>query len=215
MKDIDSVTLNIIEIFHSLQGEGIDMGLPTVFIRLAGCNLRCAYCDTTYAYERGVEQSISDIMKRVCEWECKRVCITGGEPLLQTGVYMLINELLAKKYEISVETNGSMDIATLREYNVRIKMDIKLPSSGTHDAMSMRNISLLRPCDEVKFVIGDREDYEYAKHIMKCTSIPCPVIMQPVWGMVPELAEWILDDELEVRFSPQLHKMLWGEKRGV
>lgn len=213
MKNIESLTLSISEIFHSLQGEGSDIGLPTIFIRLAECNLRCTYCDTTYAQEKGTTMIVSDIISHISEWKCKRVCITGGEPLLQKNVYNLIDVLLADGYQISVETNGSIDIANLKKDNVVIKMDIKLPSSNMQSKMDMNNISLLRPIDEVKFIIGTKGDYEYAKRIMQSVSIPCSIIMQSVWQKAPELAQWILDDDLEVRFSIQLHKILWGENR--
>lgn len=205
------ITVN--EIFYSLQGEGADAGIPTVFIRLTGCNLRCSYCDTRYAWDEGVEKGVNEILEELGAWNCRKVCVTGGEPLLQKGVYDLIDILLERKYEVSVETNGSLTITMLVKKNVVTKMDVKLPSSGEHKKMMLANIPLLRQFDELKFIIGDRNDYEYAKKIMDAYRPTCQIIMQPVWGKAPELAEWILQDELDVRYSLQLHKLLWGNER--
>jgi len=203
------------EIFYSIQGEGADAGLPTIFIRLAGCNLRCSYCDTKYAFYGGKEMSIEEIMTEIKKWRCKRVCITGGEPLLQEGIYELVDILLRNDYEVSVETNGSISIEKLIDKNVIIKMDIKLPSSRMHEKMRMENIGLLRNKDELKFVIGNKRDYEYAKEILQEYKPYCQVIMQPVWKKIDttKLAEWILKDGIDVRLSIQLHKILWGEER--
>lgn len=203
------------EIFYSIQGEGNDAGLPTIFIRLTGCNLRCNYCDTQYAFYEGEEMDMDDILERIKEWKCRRICITGGEPLLQEGVYKLIDVLLENNYGISVETNGSISIEKIVDKNVVIKMDIKLPSSGMHKKMILENIKLLRSKDEIKFVIGCREDYEYAKKILQEYRPRCHIIMQPVWKKMDatKLAEWILKDCLDARLSLQLHKILWGEER--
>ncbi|MCD6572964.1 MAG: radical SAM protein [Thermoplasmata archaeon] len=206
--------MKINEIFYSLQGEGIDAGLPTIFIRLTGCNLRCNYCDTRYAFYEGKYMAIDEIMESIKKWNSRRVCITGGEPLLQKNVYGLIEKLLEKGYEISVETNGSISIMKLSKMDVKIKMDIKLPSSGMHDKMLFGNISLLRGDDELKFIIWNKQDYEYAKDIIARYKPRCQIIMQPVWGSKIKLAEWILKDELDARYSIQLHKILWGNKRG-
>jgi len=206
--------IKINEIFYSLQGEGIDAGLPTIFIRLTGCNLRCNYCDTRYAFYEGKYMAIDEIMESIKKWNSRRVCITGGEPLLQKNVYGLIEKLLEKGYEISVETNGSISIMKLSKMDVKIKMDIKLPSSGMHDKMLFGNISLLRGDDELKFIIWNRDDYEYAKDIIARYKPRCQIIMQPVWGSKIKLAEWILKDELDARYSIQLHKILWGNERG-
>ncbi len=210
-----NIKILVNEIFCSIQGEGVDTGLPTIFIRLTGCNLRCSYCDTKYAYYEGEELAAKDILEKIKEWKCRRICITGGEPLLQENVYDLIDLLLKEKYEISVETNGSIDISKLAERNVVIKMDIKLPSSGMHDKMEMNNINLLRSQDELKFVIGDREDYNCAKKIIEKYRPRCHIIMQPVWRKLAaaKLAEWILEDGVDARLSVQLHKILWGEKK--
>jgi 7-carboxy-7-deazaguanine synthase len=206
--------IKINEIFYSLQGEGSDAGLPTIFIRFTGCNLRCNYCDTRYAFYEGKYMTIDEIMESVKKWSCKRVCITGGEPLLQKNVYALIDELLREGYEVSIETNGSISIMKLSKMNVKIKMDIKLPSSGMHDKMLFGNISLLRGSDELKFIIWNKQDYEYAKDIIARYKPRCQIIMQPVWGSKIKLADWILKDEIDARFSIQLHKILWGNERG-
>ena len=206
--------IKINEIFYSLQGEGIDAGLPTIFIRLTGCNLRCNYCDTRYAFYEGKYMAIDEILESIKKWNSRRVCITGGEPLLQKNVYGLIEKLLEKGYETSVETNGSISIMKLSKMDVKIKMDIKLPSSGMHDKMLFGNISLLRGDDELKFIIWNRDDYEYAKDIIARYKPRCQIIMQPVWGSKIKLAEWILKDELDARYSIQLHKILWGNERG-
>lgn len=206
--------LKINEIFYSLQGEGADVGLPTIFIRLTGCNLRCKYCDTEYAFYEGEEMEEKTIIGKISRWKCKRVCITGGEPLLQ-DINKLIDLLLEKNYEISIETNGSLSIEELVNKKVVVKMDIKLPSSQMHEKMRMENIGLLRPIDELKFIIWDREDYEYAKKLIEEYKPNCQIIMQPVWKEMPasKLADWILKDEIDARLSIQLHKLLWGEKR--
>ena len=203
------------EIFYSIQGEGNDAGLPTIFIRLTGCNLRCSYCDTQYAFYEGEEMGINDILAKIKKWRCKRICITGGEPLLQERIYELIDVLLENNYDVSVETNGSLSIERLIGKNIVIKMDIKLPSSGMHKKMVLENIKLLRSKDELKFVIGCREDYEYAKNILQEYKPRCHIIMQPVWGKMDatKLAEWILEDSIDARLSLQLHKILWGEER--
>jgi len=206
--------LKINEIFFSLQGEGSDIGLPTIFIRLTGCNLRCNYCDTRYAFYEGRYMAIDEIMEEISKWKCKRVCITGGEPLLQRSVYNLIDELIKSGYETSVETNGSISILKLSKMRVKIKMDIKLPSSGMQNKMKFENIKLLRPHDELKFIIWNREDYDYARDIVARYKPRCQIIMQPVWGSKIKLADWMLKDMIDARFSIQLHKILWGGKRG-
>lgn len=207
--------MKINEIFYSIQGEGINVGLPTIFIRFSGCNLKCSYCDTKYAWYEGKEMDIEKVMKSIEKWRCKRICITGGEPLLQKEVYDLIDFLLRKGYKVSVETNGSVDISKLAERNVVIKMDIKCPSSMMHDKMKMDNIGKLRLHDEIKFIIGNREDYEYAKEIINKYKPRSHIIMQPVWKKMKasKLASWILEDEIDVMLSVQLHKILWKGKR--
>ncbi len=216
IKNINIIMLLINEIFYSLQGEGHDIGIPTIFIRLTGCNLRCKYCDTEYAFYEGIEMEIEEIFRKINKWKCKRVCITGGEPLLQNEVYNLIDSLLEKNYEVSVETNGSINIGKLTKRNIIVKMDFKLPYSNMHKKMLIENLNLLRKNDELKFVVGNEIDYEFAKKIMERYKPICNIVMQPVWKIMSakKLAELILRDELNVRFSIQLHKILWGKLKG-
>ncbi|MEA2054441.1 MAG: radical SAM protein [Candidatus Thermoplasmatota archaeon] len=207
--------MKINEIFYSIQGEGRNVGLPTIFVRTTGCNLRCPYCDTAYAYYEGEEISLQEILKKIKKWDCKRICLTGGEPLLQDELPELIDMLLSEGYKISIETNGSIDISEIAKKDVIISMDIKCPSSGMYKKMNVDNISLLRSHDELKFIIGDMEDYRYAKEMIKKHVPGCEVIMQPVWGKAKKLAEWILEDGLNVRLSIQIHKILWGNGKGI
>lgn len=206
--------LKINEIFYSIQGEGYDAGLPTIFIRLTGCNLRCKYCDTQYAFYEGNFMNIYEIMDKIGKWKCRRVCITGGEPLIQENVYALLNKLIDSGYKVCIETNGSISIERLVGLPIVIKMDYKLPSSAMNDKMIEENLKLLREEDELKFIIWNREDYEYAKKVMSEHSISSKVVMQPVWQSDIKLADWILEDELDVMFSLQLHKIIWGDERG-
>jgi len=215
------VSLKVNEIFYSIQGESSYAGLPCVFIRLTGCNLRCSYCDTQYAYEEGREMEISEIIDRVASCRCHLVEVTGGEPLIQQETPSLIFSLLEKGYEVLLETNGTQDISLVDERCVRI-VDIKCPSSGEEKNNDLENLNRLTDKDEVKFVIGGREDYEYARKILEIidykSSRMSPVHFSPVFGkMKPEiLAEWILEDNLNVRLQIQLHKIIWDpERRGV
>jgi 7-carboxy-7-deazaguanine synthase len=215
------VPLQVNEIFFSIQGESSYAGRPCAFIRLAGCNLRCSYCDTRYAYEVGSIQEISDIERQIRSFGCRLVEITGGEPLLQAGTPELIKTLLDRRYTVLLETNGSMDIGIVDERCIRI-VDVKCPSSGESEKNRLENLAIINPNDEVKFVIGDRVDYEYAKgvistHLSRRDSLKPPLI-SPVFGRIdPEtLARWALEDHLDVRLQIQLHKVIWGaEKRGV
>lgn len=193
------------------------VGTPTVFLRATGCNLRCNYCDTTYAYQKGKEMSIPEIVDEIIKFSCPNVCITGGEPLLQKDTPKLIERLLEKKYTICLETNGSIDIKNLvGKKSVMISLDIKCPSSDSHQQMIMENISYLSKADQLKFIIKDKKDYDYAKKILHECRPTCAVFFQPVWGIPPKkLASWILHDALPVRLSLQLHKVIWGTKRGV
>ncbi len=207
--------MQINEIFFSLQGEGQNVGLPTIFVRTAGCNLRCRYCDTTYAYHEGDEMTPAGVVAAIQRWSCPRICITGGEPLQQDGLLELVDVLLAHGYAVEVETNGSRDISWLTTKEVSVSMDIKCPSSGMHTEMEMDNLALLRSRDQLKFVIGTREDYDYARDVLERYAPECRVVMQPVWGSSIALADWILRDEIDVRFSLQLHKILWGNRKGI
>lgn len=205
------------EIFYSLQGEGRWVGLRNVFVRLSGCNLRCSFCDTKYAYEGGVERSVDEVIDEVSGYSCEMVCVTGGEPLLQQESFALVKALREKGYVVLVETNGSCDVSDfIGDDGVVISLDVKCPSSGMQDKMVFENIALLSAKDQMKMVIGSREDYDYAKEILKRFPPSAPVFLQPVWGCNSrDLAEWIVKDDLEVRLGLQLHKLLWGQKRGV
>lgn len=209
--------MKVVEIFFSLQGEGVLMGTPTTFVRFAGCNLDCAWCDTRYAREGGEEMSIEQILTKVEASGTPFVCLTGGEPMLQDDIYRLIQALLDDSYHITIETNGSMPLQRLPNSDeILISMDVKCPSSGMSDKMDPENLEFLSPRDQLKFIIADRVDYLYAKKVMRESEINAPIIMTPVGGTdLKQLAEWVLRDKLMVRVMPQLHKLIWGEKRGV
>jgi 7-carboxy-7-deazaguanine synthase len=209
--------MKINEIFYSLQGEGLLVGIPSIFVRTSGCNLRCTYCDTTYAYTKGTEMKIQEILEEVKKYPCTYICVTGGEPLFQKETPKLIDSLLKKNYMVSLETNGSFSIKNLvGKKSFIISLDIKCPSSGFQDDMNMDNILSLSKDDQLKFIIKNKEDYLYAKEVLKKYDPICTVFFQPVWGTNPKkLASWILLDGLQVRLSIQLHKIVWGAKRGV
>jgi 7-carboxy-7-deazaguanine synthase len=210
--------MKINEIFFSIQGEGVQMGIPTVFIRTTGCNLRCAWCDTQYAFSNGKEMNIDRLMHTIKKYPTKYVCITGGEPLLQKETVTLVNKLLEKGYKVCIETNGSISIKELScMENLLTSLDIKCPSSGMHEKMDFSNIELLCSSDQLKFVIADENDYEYAKDVIKKYQPICNIIFTPVDGTnIKPLAEKVLKDSLEVRVLPQLHKIIWGnDRRGV
>ena len=209
--------MKVNEIFYSIQGEGILVGVPSIFLRLTGCNLRCLYCDTKYAYVQGEEMSIPAILDAIKKFTCTNICITGGEPLLQKDTVKLIETLLQKNYKLCLETNGSISIKKLvgKKFLV-ISLDIKCPSSGSHEQMNIKNISYLSEKDQLKFIINNKNDYNYAKEILKRYNPSCNVFFQSVWGTNPQkLASWILNDRLPVRLALQLHKIIWGEKKGV
>lgn len=208
--------MKINEIFYSVQGEGKQTGTPTIFIRVSGCNLRCTYCDTQYAYYEGTEMSINDIINEIRKYRCNNICITGGEPLLQSDIKDLINKLTNKKYKVSIETNGSIDITPILKTNLLISIDIKCPSSKMHEKMKFENLNLLQKKDQLKFIIKNNQDYEYAKKIIETIKPNFEVFFQPVWGINPRIiAEWVLKDELDVKLGLQIHKIIWGEKRGT
>ncbi len=207
------------EIFKSIQGESSHAGKLCTFIRLTGCNLRCTYCDTSYAYDKGIEMSLKSIEKEIGGYCCKNVCITGGEPLLQEDVTKLIEVLLKLKYHVSVETNGSVDISSLPKKVIRV-MDIKCPDSSMHTEMDWNNIKWLRPDDDVKFVISSKEDYDWAKQITITYDLvrKSNVLFGVVYGRLEPrvLADLIVKDNLDVRFQLQLHKYIWPNiRRGV
>ena len=212
--------LTINEIFHSIQGESTHTGRPCVFVRLTACDLRCSWCDTPYAFYEGRKQSIEDVVAQVDAYACNLVEITGGEPLLQRDVYPLMQSLLDRGHEVMVETGGHLSVADVPEGVVRI-MDVKCPGSGHADRNHWPNLDVLRPRDEVKFVIRDRVDYDYAKDVVtryNLTSRVAAVLFSPVHGVLPgaDLASWILADKLSVRLQLQSHKYIWGpDVRGV
>lgn len=209
--------MKINEIFFSIQGEGLLVGTPTIFIRTMGCNLRCSYCDTRYAYTEGQEMSIEDILDQIKIYSCSFVCVTGGEPLMQKDISLLLNRLLQKKYTVCLETNGSKDIKKLAgKKSLVLSLDIKCPSSSSQEHMLLQNIKYLTKEDQLKFVIKNKQDYEYAKIILKKYNPACTVFFQPVWSTnAKKIASWILNDGLPVRLSLQCHKIIWGTKRGV
>jgi len=213
----DTVSVN--EIFYSIQGEGERSGWPCVFIRLAFCNLRCAWCDSEYTFYEGSEMSLDQVMDAISGFPCRLVEVTGGEPLVQEGAFPLMRRLCDAGYEVMLETSGSLDISGV-DSRVRRIMDLKCPGSGMMARNRMENLKELRETDELKFVIKDRLDYEWAKDLVlrdKLNDI-CPVLFSPVWDAVPfaELAEWILDDGLPVRLQLQIHKFIWDpHARGV
>jgi 7-carboxy-7-deazaguanine synthase len=215
------LSLVVNEVFCSIQGESSYAGWPCVFVRLTGCNLRCSYCDTLYAYEQGVERTLPEVLHEVAHCYCALVEITGGEPLIQEGTPDLIKQFLDLGYTVLLETNGSLDISIVDSRCVRI-VDVKCPSSGEAGSFDYENVGRLRECDEIKCVIGSREDYLFAKKIAalihKEASPKNVINFSPVFGRLDagELAQWILADHLRVRLNLQLHKYIWGpERRGV
>ena len=207
--------MKICETFKSIQGEGLMIGALTFFIRTAGCNLNCSWCDTQYSKSVGRDVSVDEIVNEV--GDCRNVCITGGEPLLQEAVYELMDKLLMKGKRIVLETNGSMNISKVcKSPNLIISMDIKCPSSGMEEEMMLSNMRLLKATDQLKFVVSNGGDFEYALLLLKEKPVESTIIFSPVGGMdIEPLAEEIVERNLDVRVLPQLHKMIWGNKRGV
>lgn len=209
--------LRITEIFHSLQGEARDVGWPTVFVRLTGCPLRCGYCDTTYAFQGGEWMSVPDILQAVAGYGARYVCVTGGEPLAQKSCLLLLGALCRAGYEVSLETSGALDISAVDTRVVRV-LDLKTPGSGEQSRNLLSNIEHLRARDQVKFVICDRADYDWAKQMIATHQLNerCELLFSPSYGQLDarQLAQWILDDHLPVRFQMQLHKIVWGDERG-
>lgn len=211
--------LRVTEIFASIQGETSHVGLSFVFVRLAGCNLRCRYCDTTYAYDSGEEVSLEEVIARVEVFGIQRVTVTGGEPLLQPDAFDLVAAFLDRGLTVLVETNGTIPLAPLDPRAVKI-MDVKCPGSGEDRKMLWENFSALTHRDEVKFVIASEEDYRYAKEVLAkyCAKVLYAVLLSPAFGLLsPEkLAGWMLGDRLDARFQLQLQKLVWGpDARGI
>ncbi len=212
-----AVRLRITEIFASVQGESSRVGLPTVFVRLTGCPLRCTWCDTAYAFTGGSTRTLDDILAEVARHGLRHVCVTGGEPLAQKGCLALLTALCDAGYDVSLETSGALDIAEVDARVARI-VDLKAPGSGEVDKNRYENIPLLRASDEVKIVLADAADYDWARAQIATHGLDrrCSVLLSPVAGALDpaELAEWVVRDRLPVRFQLQLHKILWNDARG-
>lgn len=208
--------MRVIEVFHSLQGEGPLTGVRTTFIRTARCNLRCAWCDTTYSFGPGRERSIPSLLRDVSRYGTRHVCLTGGEPLLQRESAELVRRLSERGVTTVVETGGSLDVGPFLELpNAVLSVDVKCPSSRMEARNRWSNLPRLRASDVIKFVIADRRDYAYAKRVVRTYRGPATVLFQPVWGTEPgRLADWVLADRLDVRVMLQEHKLLWGDTPG-
>jgi 7-carboxy-7-deazaguanine synthase len=206
--------LKINEIYASIQGESSHTGLPCVFIRLTGCNLRCSWCDTAYAFYEGSNLTLKDTILQVESFSLPLVEITGGEPLMQEDVYLLMNELLNKGYQVMLETGGALSIEKVPEKVIKI-LDIKCPGSGEEKKNNLENLKFLAPHDEVKFVLLDRADYEWSRDLLGKYNLPnyVEVLFSPVYDKLKlkDLSQWILEDKLPVRLQTQLHKVIWSK----
>ncbi len=212
-------SLRITEIFHSLQGESAFVGIPTAFVRLTGCPLRCSYCDSEYAFYGGEKMALDEILARVARLGADYVCVTGGEPLAQPNCHRLLSMLSDAGYRVSLETSGAIDIREV-DSRVGIVLDLKTPGSGEQEKNLLSNIQHLKLRDQVKFVICDRRDYEWARFKIdeyQLSDKVGDILFSPSYGQLApaQLAEWILQDGIKVRFQMQLHKQLWGERPGV
>ena len=212
-------SLRVTEIFHSIQGESTRAGEPCVFVRLTGCPLRCTWCDTAYAFEGGTDMSVEAVVEQVRGYGCSLVEVTGGEPLAQSAAVDLITRLCEERFEVLIETSGAIDVSPVDPRAIII-LDVKCPGSEMDDRMCWENLRAIRQQDQIKFVIGDRRDYEWAVAVVKQYRLTekCPVLFSPVFGVqeLQPLAEWILRDRLPVRLQVQLHKLIWDpDRRGV
>lgn len=208
--------MKVCEIFASIQGESSLAGIPMIFVRLTGCNLRCTYCDTKYAYYEGEELSVNEVLEKIHSFPFQYIEITGGEPLLQEDTYKLINELV-KTHNVVIETNGSVSIENVNP-KVKIIMDIKTPGSGMSEKNYLENLKFLKEIDEIKFVLTDRTDYEWAKDFIKNHKIKIKeILFSPAYGILnpQKLSEWIIEDALQVRLNLQIHKYIFGNLRKV
>ena len=211
--------MRVTEIFHSIQGESSFVGQPCVFVRLTGCPLRCTWCDTEYAFYGGEDRSIEEILAKVDSYGCPLVEVTGGEPLAQSDAFELITKLCDRGYDVLLETSGAID-TTRVDARAHIILDVKCPGSGMSERMHWPNLARLAEKDEAKFVLADRTDYEWARHLLAEHELAgrCTVLMSPVFGSLDprKLAEWVLADHLPVRVQLQLHKLIWApDMRGV
>lgn len=217
MQAFETTTLRINEIFFSLQGETSRVGLPTVFVRLTGCPLRCGYCDTAYAFTGGENISIAEILSRIAHYKTNYITVTGGEPLAQKACLVLLTALCDAKYSVSLETSGALDLSQV-DLRVCKVMDIKTPGSGEVTKNNWENLIHLTPKDEIKFVLCNEADYQWAGEIIRRKQLSqlCPILFSPVYDSLnpATLASWILRDELPVRMQLQMHKLLWGEGPG-
>ena len=211
------MALRLTEIFYSLQGEASRAGLPTVFVRLTGCPLRCTWCDTTYSFTGGEPATIASVLAEVGKYPARQICVTGGEPLSQKECLPLLTALCDAGYDVSLETSGAIDVADVDPRVSRI-MDLKAPDSGESAKNLWSNLEALKQGDEIKIVIASRGDYEWARQVLRERQINrlCPVLLSPAGGLIEpqSLADWILEDGLDVRFQLQLHKLLWGNMKG-
>ena len=211
--------LRVTEIYYSIQGEGSKSGLPCVFVRLSGCNLRCSWCDTEYGFSGGKEMSCAEILRTVQEYNCSLVEVTGGEPLMQTETPELVDLFLENEYSVMVETGGSLDISVLSDKTIKI-VDMKCPGSGMSEKNDYENLQRLTAIDELKFVVADKKDFDWSCALIKKHQLENRdnLIFSPVYGEVKlaDLADWIMKSGLKVRLQVQLHKYIWGaEKTGV
>ena len=215
MANLNNMTLNITEIFYSLQGEAREVGIPTVFVRLTGCPLRCNYCDTAYAFKGNNPLSIEQILSEIAKYKTHYVCVTGGEPMAQSNCLGLLDVLIEKGYKVSMETSGSIDISEVNK-NVSIVMDLKTPSSTEQHQNRYENIALLENKDQLKFVIASKSDFDWCCSILENNEILSDVLFSPVYESLKptQLADWILEKQLNVRLQVQLHKILWGDEKG-
>jgi 7-carboxy-7-deazaguanine synthase len=204
--------MRVTEIFHSIQGESSHAGRPCVFVRLTGCNLRCTWCDSEYTFVGGIRMSLDEVMQRVGSYGCRLVEVTGGEPLAQAEAFELIARLCDEGYEVLIETSGSIDITPV-DRRAKLILDVKCPGSGEAARNRWANLDDLRPHDELKFVIADRADYDWARGVIAERKLErWTILISPVWGAMnmKDLAEWMLADRLPARLQTQLHKHIWG-----